>query len=131
MISKLKHSTKELASAKLERQQPFEGPKQVWQSDVVLLDGGVQLAILWAIEQVDKDSLPTGYKSLYINPEQAGQKVQQEVHAQYKIHMHDNFKTVGDLILSDKDENTLAFIESLEITTGTSDLIYRDEKGVA
>jgi len=130
VIDKLEHISEKTAFASLKKMSNFSGPQQKSKSDVALLDGGVQLAVLWLMEQLDKDSLPTGFESLYINPEYTGELNNQEVNATFTILNHDTFKTTGDLILTLPSDEIITIVNVLEITTGTSDLIYRDKVGL-
>ncbi|MDH5393463.1 MAG: SDR family NAD(P)-dependent oxidoreductase [Gammaproteobacteria bacterium] len=130
VIEKLEQFSEASAYAVLKHALPFSGPQQTWKSDLTLLDGGIQLAILWLMEQIDKDSLPTGFKSLHINPQYSGQLINQDINAVFIIASHDTFKASGDLIFSLPNGDIICLIQSLDITTGTSDLIYREKAGL-
>ncbi len=127
VIRELTQRSKKYAEAQLQHDHRFAGATQQWCSDVALLDGGVQLAVLWAMQECDKDSLPVGYSRLRVFS--AGE-IHDPVRAHFALAQSDTFKTQGDLYLCDEAGRVLLQVEGLEISTGTHKLIFRERVGV-
>jgi len=130
VVEQLLHVSPQTATASLKHANPLSSSLYDWKSDVAIMDGGLQLALLWAMEQSDKDTLPTGYKSLMVNPALGGSHVGEAIFTQFTPRSHNGFRTCGDLLFSNAQGEVIAAIHGLEISSATSDLIYRSAKGL-
>ena len=65
VIKSLKGVSDETATAVLGGIEKMSWPDAFWKFDVAALDGGLQLAILWGIHNLNKKSLPTRIGACY------------------------------------------------------------------
>ncbi len=84
----------------------------LWRSDMALLDGGLQLALLWMLKNNSKDSLPVSFDSftLYKNPAE-----KTEVYCDLQIVKNDMMGAICNIIYINTKEEVLAEIKGLQI----------------
>ncbi len=88
-----------------------------------LIDGGIQLAVLWYMNKTKKDSLPVGFKQIeYHTPVNDGL-----IHCDFSVSTTSEFETIGDLHFYSGD-STVLFIKGLKISASTQNIIFRKEE---
>ena len=85
---------------------------QSWQLDAALLDGGLQLAVLWFQHMLEGASLPLAAGNLRV---WAGGPLAGPIRAVARCHVRDSNRIVSDIIFSKADGTVVAELTGVEI----------------
>jgi hypothetical protein len=80
--------------------------------DAALIDGGVQMAVVWGHDRLGRGTLPTGIGSFKIYREGF---VEGPVHTELRINAHDPLRTSSTVTWVDAAGNHIAVMENLEM----------------
>ncbi|MCP4674117.1 MAG: SDR family oxidoreductase [Deltaproteobacteria bacterium] len=86
--------------------------KSFWKSDVALLDGGLQLALLWMLQQNSKESLPAAFESLTLYKDLKSEK---QVRCELAVVESDAMGARCDITYTNPQEEVLAEFKGLQI----------------
>ncbi len=112
VIRSLEGVSDETATALLEGIKNKLWPGELWTSDVAAIDGGLQLAILWGLHTLGKQSLPTkigSYRSYYDGP------IEGPVYCELRRKAVSNSATASDIFFYDKAERLAAELCDVEM----------------
>jgi hypothetical protein len=112
VIKSLEGVSPNAASATLVGTEGMNWPGDLWKTDVAAIDGGLQLAILWGIHLLGKQSLPTKIES-YFNYRDGLAKG--HVHCQLLGQAVDNNRTTCDISFFDKQGHLFAGMRGVEM----------------
>ena len=112
VIRSLEGVSDNAASAVLSGTDGMNWPGALWKTDVAAIDGGLQLAILWGMHRLGKQSLPTKIES-YFNYRDGLAKG--PVHCQLVGQAVDGNRTISDISFFDEKGNLLAGMCGVEM----------------
>jgi hypothetical protein len=112
VISELEGVSADGGEAVLEGTIDKQWPNGPWLTDTAALDGGLQLAILWGIQQSGKTSLPTGFEAFIPHSTKA---IEGPVHCRFKSRMVGGLRSENDLLFTSKDGEVIAELKGLQM----------------
>ncbi|MGA1869674.1 MAG: SDR family NAD(P)-dependent oxidoreductase [bacterium] len=109
VINRLEQYSDNSCSAVLKGNGSLDMNREQWKTDMVVLDGGIQLAYLFILNKLNQNHLPSGFDSFsLIKPG----FFDTQVNCHVKLVSHDNLKAKWNLIYK-VDEITVAIIRGL------------------
>lgn len=90
--------------ATLNTHQKLYWPEQHWKTDILVLDGALQLLLLWSKNYLHKSTLPVSIEEIKIVQNSLPTE---EVICQFLSHKIDNYRTKSDVVLTLKNSNTV------------------------
>jgi hypothetical protein len=112
VIKSLEGVSDNAATALLNGVGLMKWPGELWKTDAAAIDGGLQLAILWGLNQVGKKSLPTRIGSFYrFKDAPTSGPVYCELHGK----IIDSNRSVSDILFFDDNREIIAHMQGVEM----------------
>ncbi|QEP41677.1 hypothetical protein D5085_00075 [Ectothiorhodospiraceae bacterium BW-2] len=131
VVQQLLQFSDSFATALLCQAEPLGGLEQQWHTPLPLLDGALQLALLWMVQRYDRDTLPIRLQRCWVKPDSDSLWLQPQSLLQFTLQRHDPQRCCGDLALYSASGELIALIEALEVSGASSRLIFRQPSPLA
>jgi NAD(P)-dependent dehydrogenase (short-subunit alcohol dehydrogenase family) len=94
------------------KQHSRHWPKENWKSDILALDGALQLLLLWTKTAIGKTSLPVGFEEVVLVQSPLPT---QELHCEFDSQALDNYRSKSNIYLYDQHHSLYAKLTGVEM----------------